>query len=480
MFLGLAAQAAVPGWMLLHRQLILSLGERVELPVFVSNPRDLLMGHYVRLWTHSDSAMLRGIPQNYLRYYCDQRYAKVVGTEGFGAPQAVLAVRVWRGAALAEELLLDGLPAEVYLAQACEGTLPTKPPERTRWRYAFPAVELPRVLCEGEGWEWTFAPHMDGVTHVRLPIHRAVLTRLLHLTLGDAQAAPLPPREDEALCGGMRRLKHGLDRSKRTGVLPFFRGLGFPCDLPLAQQAEAYYQALTHAFGLTPSDRIAFEGPASGPMVSPELLKPLFVRFPEARFFLHGNALPEGIAPEKAVLLPAPDSPPPKGIPWLASGEAPAPLPEGCLGSCAAWDPFPRLSSNREALKPLLARLKRGTDPTQNRYRETFIDAFAAHALACYAKTRNPEARRLADTLLGCAPGRTLWNIYQRCGTYQDYVEYVRWVAKHAPDPTLVPLAHWPEALRDLNAPPPPPRWRTPSKQDLVDLIQQVMALPTE
>lgn len=479
--LGLAAQAVVPGWMLLHRHLILTRGERVTLSVRFYDPRDLLMGHYVRLQANDLPPALQGVPKNYLRYYCDQRYAKAADADTFGNPEATLVVRVWRGAALAEALRLDGLPAETYMARAMVAR-PKPKPQRKQWRYVLFQEALPRVLCGGGGWAWAFNPKTANATHVRLPVDRAALARLLHLALNDGKSSPLPPREETAICDRMRQAKHTLVAHNLTGVLPLFQGFDFPCDRPLAQQADAYYDVLTRAYGLRPAADIVFEGAATGPMASPELLNVLLERFPHARLLLHGNTLPEGIDPAKVVLLPAPDSPPPpKGAQWLAAGEAPKPLPEGCLGAYAPQSLLPHLSSDGDTPpEQLLARFERETTPPTGKLRATIVATFAARALACYAKTRNPEARRLADALLDYAPDRSLWSVYQRCDTYQDYVEYVRWVAKHSPDPTLVPLARWPTALRNLDAPPPPIQWRSPDPRDLRALARKVMALPTE
>lgn len=479
--LGLVAQAVVPGWMLLHRHLILTRGERVEFPVRFHDPRDLLMGHYVQLQANDFPPALQGVPKNYLRYYCDQRYAKAADAGTFGNPEATLVVRVWRGAALAEALRLEGLPAEVYMARAMTER-PRPKPQREQWRYILFPEALPRVLYGGYDWIGALNPKAGNVTHVRLPVDRAAFARLLHLALNDGKSSPLPPREETAICDRMRQAKHALAAHNLTGVLPLFQGFGFPCDRPLDRQADIHYLALTRAFGLTPSDRIAFEGPASGPMVSPELLKPLFAHFPHARLLLHGNTMPEGIDPAKVVLLPAPDSPPPpKGAQWLASGEAPKPLPEECLGTYAPQSLLPHLSPDGDTPpEQLLARLGKETAPPTGKFRATIVATFATRALACYAKTRNPEARRLADALLDYAPNHSLWRVYQQCDTYQDYVEYVRWVAKHFPDPMLVPLARWPTALRNLETPPPPIQWNSPDPRDLRSLARKVMALPTE
>lgn len=212
-------------------------------------------------------------------------------------------------------------------------------------------------------------------------------------------------------------------------------------------------------------------------------MQALLERFPYARLFLHGNTLPEGINPSKVVFLPAPDTPPPsKGAQWLAFGKDPSSPPEGCLGFYAMRNPSPHLVPAGVTPEQLLAQLEEivADGKPLGVLHEQTVETFAAHALVCYAKTRTPEARHLADALLNYAPNHSLWEVYWHCDTYQDYVEYVRWVAENAPDPMLVPLAHWPDAFRNLEAPPPPPHWRTSTAKELLALARKVMALPME
>ncbi|MEG2415527.1 MAG: GDYXXLXY domain-containing protein, partial [Kiritimatiellia bacterium] len=75
--LGIFAQFAVPTWLIAKQQLILRHGEEVDVKVNVYDPRDFLAGHYVQLSPSGDiPAALENVPTDYLRYYCDQRYAK--------------------------------------------------------------------------------------------------------------------------------------------------------------------------------------------------------------------------------------------------------------------------------------------------------------------------------------------------------------------------------------------------------------------
>ncbi len=123
---GIAAQALVPAWMLLKHHLILTKGEKVTVSVTYYDPRDLFMGHYVQLSVNGKKPdALYGIPQNYLRYYCDQRYAKALDS-GIRNGKAELDVRVWRGSALAEELRIDGMPAYEYVEKVSNSPVTAK------------------------------------------------------------------------------------------------------------------------------------------------------------------------------------------------------------------------------------------------------------------------------------------------------------------------------------------------------------------
>lgn len=57
---------------------------------------------------------LDGVRPNYLRYYCDQNYAKEL-ERIISVDEATLYVRIWRGRALAEALYVNGNPAYEYV-----------------------------------------------------------------------------------------------------------------------------------------------------------------------------------------------------------------------------------------------------------------------------------------------------------------------------------------------------------------------------
>lgn len=110
------AQALVPGWLLLKRHLILTQGERIELTVTSYDPRDLFAGKYIRLQCNNLPDQLENVPKNYLRYYCDERDAQHYERE-LRKRNMTLVVRLWRGSALAEALLVDNIPAHLYIQQ---------------------------------------------------------------------------------------------------------------------------------------------------------------------------------------------------------------------------------------------------------------------------------------------------------------------------------------------------------------------------
>jgi uncharacterized membrane-anchored protein len=111
-------QLLVPSWMLVKRHLILTQGERIELAVTIYDPRDLFAGRYVQLnCTNLPDALKDVKARNYLRYYCDERYAQAFENALRKEEKATLIVRVWHKQALAEALFIDGKPAHDYVLE---------------------------------------------------------------------------------------------------------------------------------------------------------------------------------------------------------------------------------------------------------------------------------------------------------------------------------------------------------------------------
>lgn len=110
------AQIVVPTWMLIKRHIILTKGERIELTVSIFDPRDFFAGKYVYLDCQNlPEALKECSSRNYLRYYCDERYAGEFENSIRDNKSATLIVRLWRKQALAEALFIDGEPAYEYV-----------------------------------------------------------------------------------------------------------------------------------------------------------------------------------------------------------------------------------------------------------------------------------------------------------------------------------------------------------------------------
>lgn len=163
--LGIFAQFAVPTWLIAKQQLILRHGEEVDVKVNVYDPRDFLAGHYVQLSPSGDiPAALENVPTDYLRYYCDQRYAK--GIEELVRKQnqkAVLSVRVWQGQALASNLLIGGIPA---FAAVRKGRLPDEA-RPIQMAYNYCTLSYTMALWGKKEWKAELTRLRDtGFTHV--------------------------------------------------------------------------------------------------------------------------------------------------------------------------------------------------------------------------------------------------------------------------------------------------------------------------
>ena len=256
----LVAQVVVPGWMLVKRHLILTRGEVVELDVSVLDPRDLFAGRYVRLWCNEIPDALKGVPQHYLRYYCDERYAADFERAVIAASEkALLRVRLWRGNALAEELLIGDLPAYDYVQQQKEPKKTLMDFGKVRMGYAIEACAEVGVVAPATNFDHTqrntYAPlllGMDEIWRTYLASLQIDAThRVPHLLWMDkwlanedlpAEAFPvMTPKQYE------RHLEALRDLHVRHWLLPAFTG--WPktlpaCDLSFEERAARYYQVI--------------------------------------------------------------------------------------------------------------------------------------------------------------------------------------------------------------------------------------------
>lgn len=475
---GLAAQALVPGWMSLKRHLILTRGERVTLDVTLHDPRDLFMGHYVRLSARAIPPALEGVPRNYLRYYCDQRYARALEDGLSQGVPAELDVRVWRGSALAEALRIEGVPAYTYVerTQAAQTPAP-KRPEGT-FRCAWLPLSPPRALNVAFNRALAHRLREEGYTHLRVPVNETEVWRYMRKMLGMPTGHPLTPCEVSARREMMRSMALQWGRENEVRVLPLFQGTPFPCTKPFVSQAAAYYMALRETCGVG-IENVALEGFCGETFDGKTLWEAAQRAFPKAELLLHGTAVPEGVPPERVILvLPALPEVPPVGVRWMVAGEAPEPLPEGCVGQGREIEPIPPLVPSRQTPAALLGALReRNAVEGSDAWRKAFVETFAALALERYAKTGNPEARRLANDLLMCSEEHTLWAYFNRCETYADYCDFVRWLREAYAKRRPVALGGWPQAEASPDAPPEPPKPIVPTAKALLSLGEAVLAL---
>lgn len=256
----IAAQGIVPGWLLVKRHLILTRGEVIELNVSLRDPRDLFAGRYVRLWCNEIPEALKGVPQHYLRYYCDERYAADFERAVIAASEkALLRVRLWRGNALAEELLIGNLPAYDYVQQQKEPKKTLMDFGKVRMGYAIEACAEVGVVAPATNFDHTqrntYAPlllGMDEIWRTYLASLQIDAThRVPHLLWMDkwlanedlpAEAFPvMTPKQYE------RHLEALRDLHVRHWLLPAFTG--WPktlpaCDLSFEERAARYYQVI--------------------------------------------------------------------------------------------------------------------------------------------------------------------------------------------------------------------------------------------
>lgn len=477
--LGLAAQALVPGWMVLKRHLILTRGERVTLKVTVYDPRDLFMGHYVQLHVEELPPILKGIPRNYLRYYCDQRYAMAID-RGTQKADAELDVRVWRGCALAEALRIGGMPAYAYAREVTQGRTPTVPPptpKKTVIRFGRFRVDVPPMLAEGWGWSRARSLREQGYTHVQMPVNTLEVWRLARKRLGLLSGPPLTPPESRARQAAMRAMSSCWGRMDGCCVIPLFDGFAFPCARPFAEQAAAYYDALQEACGGR-LGRVALEATRPLDVPAKDAWEAAKRAFPEAELFLHGTAVPEGIPPERvALILPALPDTPPTGVRWMVAGVADA--PKGSAGRVQELTLLPPLEPSTEAPQALLTALRERRPGVHGfAWQQQAAETFAAVALKRYEETRNPKAREVLDALLMRIPERTLHAYFTKCPNYEAYRELVDGLSHECFRTGRPPLlGGWLSLKGETKKPPEPPPPINPTVEDLLSLGEAALAL---
>lgn len=473
---GVAAQVAAPGWMLLKRHLILTRGEKVTVVVRAIDPRDLLMGHYVSLRPAQElPPILKDTKRNWLRYYCDQRYAQALDRGRLGdILGAELDVRVWRGSVLAEALRIDGKPAEEALRERLAASGAAAPKARVvasgTLNVAWLRVPwLPNMM----GWELRKALEAQGATVAALTVDEAALWRRVRERLGLPNPdAPLQtPQEAERPWKLWPRLAHWWDGENRTLALPLFVGAPFPCERPFAEQAQAYYAVLSEAL----EDEKArnrpmwLYGPAEGKAPPEAIFAAAQTAFPKARWLATDGRLPEGV-PLADVAVVAAARPKNPAVAWVAEGVAGDGLPAGAKGRTSLYTGFELPTPAPGAAKWLMETLRRTPGSAQDK---EWVNAFA-ETLAAEALARGRV--ETADALLLCTKTRTLRHSFERSETYADYCAFVRELEAMEAAGAVIPLGGWRTTRGKASPPMPPPPTVAPSADDLLRLGAAALA----
>lgn len=477
--LALVAQAAVPGWMLVKHHLILTRGERFVLPVTLGDPRDLFMGHYARLRVAEDALpeALRDVPDNYLRYYCDQRYARQID-RSVASLRGELTVRLWRGSALAEGLTIAGLPAHEYLARAVAGQAPSGSPAEEDTLFAiepFPGAlglspDDVRNLC---GLASPAAMMQGLVVPVEYADYRRYTARAA--LRGEPWQTPREAKRAWARAREWGEKQESWVEGARILVLPL-------PDPPVAEDygaaAGAYYREVEATFvdWSRKREEILFYG-EPGERAPRTIQATLAKALPGARWLLPAEKVPEGLDASHVCLLL--DAPPERysGADWFlraSSAEQKGAMAEGFQGWVQTIDPFGPLPPPQpgEAAQ-CAAALREAQSPCE---RERLCGRLAK-ALACEA-----QAQGDADCLeraLGHIPLRTLRHYYaEYCETYADWRALVAYLAAREQAGRPVLLAGWRAIAPYADDPPPPPIPGAPGKtraEDLLDLADRLL-----
>ena len=459
------AQAAVPGWMLAKHHLILTRGERVSLPVTIGDPRDLFMGHYARLSVVGDlPPLLEGVPKGYLRYYCDQRYAKRFDRT-YIPYRGELTVRVWRGSALAEALTIDGKPAHVFLEQTGVAAR-----EKEDGLLRLVALDdIPDPLFE-EREDFAAVTGIDPLWDAR-----GIVPPLTPEDWWRAKRGPLPGDPPMSPPEAARRWDRIFKLMKYFAqatpiCLPIFNRLPAGLAESFPERAVAYYEAIREAHWRIGNRETSlfFVGDA-GEMPPRQVLDAMRKVFPEARWLLPAATLPKGLDSDGVVLLL--DAPPAKdpGAPWMLRGPAPSGWepPKGCVGFLERRDPLGDVAPPvpGEAAR-LVARLRAmGEEGVTHSALMACVDALFREAVA-----RGDGA--LADRALLLDDRRTLHTLFEHCVSYAEYRALVARLAERERAGRRVLLGGWPTVAPLAADPPPPPRSKFCTVRAVLELAE--------
>ena len=346
-------QVIVPGWLLLKYVLVMTYGEVFPVAVTVGDPRDLLAGKYVQLTPNALPEALKDLPRDYLRYYCDERYAaRIEDAVAQGAHFAQLNVRLWRGTALAEALLIEGMPAYDYIMQE-EVKINRTAHHAIRMRLSLQALAeissfcSPRDICKDE--MSTYFPNFSGLNGVwsavlanlNMPYHANDLPHPIWMDLWLADA-DLPPEAfvPQTMRQQNDHLFDAYDFDKNV-LLPAFTGV--PKTLPrgthsFAEVAAVYYRILKESANWRFKDRYFTVKPPQNAAEAKAIFEGMCAAATSEWFiFAEDGGLPEGFPwdlPQERIVVISP-LPPPEGVAWVKmvpSRSALEPLPKRCVG----------------------------------------------------------------------------------------------------------------------------------------------------
>lgn len=466
--LGIALQMAVPAWLIVKRACVLTYGERHLIEVTVQDPRDLWMGHWVRLSpVGSLPEPLDNLPdRKFLRYYCDQRYAQTI--EDYLRDRlrvATLDVRLWRGTALAAGLTIKGIPAYAFIDQQNAAQAPKQP--RPRCRFAKPI--FPYTLFQQIDSDYLSAIADAFNAPITLPIDRDLLDHEL------VRKCLLPPERAPFLPPKARNIREGSWRSIRWQFQIYDSEVA-----PLVELPPIADLGLTFPDGLTAVCKLLVEEFKVDFLLSPpagvsaqQVQDTLAKAVPNCTWLLPcADPLPEGLSPERLILICSPDAPPPAHFTWFARTPYPCgELPPGAKGWFIEASPF-QLPPPPADPAALLAEAKADPETLANTEAYNhFIEAFAALANARYAQTQDPRLAACFDELLLYHSWRTCDALYNAVSTPEAYGQALDFIRAQQSPGALLPLGG------GLNAKPnaKPARARKRDFAQLLSLAEELL-----
>ncbi|MGN0890313.1 MAG: hypothetical protein ACI4W7_01525 [Candidatus Spyradenecus sp.] len=435
--LGIALQMAVPAWLIVKRACVLTYGERHLIEVTVQDPRDLWMGHWVRLSpVGSLPEPLDNLPdRKFLRYYCDQRYALTI--EDYLRDRlrvATLEVRLWRGTALAAGLTIKGLPAYAFIDQQKAAQAPKQP--RPRCRFAKPF--FPYTLFQQIDPNYLSAIADAFNAPITLPIDRELLDHTL------VRKCLLPPERAPFLPPKARNARERKWNSIRWDFHLLGSDVAPLVELPpIADLDPAIPDGLTAVCKLLVEEfKVDFLLSPPASVSAQQVQDTLAKAVPNCTWLLPcADPLPEGLSPERLILICSPDAPPPARFTWFARTPYPCgDPPPGAKGWFIEASPF-RLPPPPADPAALLAEAKADPETLANTEAcNHFIEAFAALANARYAQTQDPRLAACFDELLLYHSWRTCDALYNAVTTPEAYGQALDFIRAQQSPGALLPL----------------------------------------